>query len=339
MDAQAYLIRHGWSGPGNPLNPNRRPGAHSGLGLTRPILVARRQNNHGIGKKTTKDHTNQWWLRGFEDALKGVGQDAQCAPGSESGPGAGSRGGLSGELHKFFVRGDVLVGSIKGGEKERGEFNQTKKAKRKRDETIVRDDGISDESEAKAAKKRTKEAKKQKKEKKGKTERKVTMQEERVNSSTPDPVKQSSSTADDTTESGLGKEERRQRRISRKEAKQAGKDHKERRKTEDKVDTVISDTSDSLQKASKKRMKEKTTAGTIVEEAYPTPAYSEEEQDHSSDLGDDDCGTQGSTTDEKRKKEKKDRSRKSRKSSKIERRSDSDPASLTKKLKRDKKSS
>lgn len=107
MDAQAYLIRHGWSGPGNPLNPHKRPGLHGGLGLTRPILVARKQNNHGVGKKTTKDPTNQWWLRGFEDALKGVGDDSAPAASRSNNDHA-----LASELYRFFVRGESLVGTI-----------------------------------------------------------------------------------------------------------------------------------------------------------------------------------------------------------------------------------
>lgn len=106
MDAQAYLIKHGWSGPGNPLNPNQRPGLHGGLGLTRPILVARKSNNHGVGKKTTKDASNQWWLRGFEDALKSVGEDSHEAKSAREG------NALTSELYRHFVRGSGLAGTL-----------------------------------------------------------------------------------------------------------------------------------------------------------------------------------------------------------------------------------
>lgn len=106
MDAHAYLIKHGWSGPGNPLNPNQRPGLHGGLGLTRPILVARKSNNHGVGKKTTKDATNQWWLRGFEDALKGVGEETHEANSAREG------NALTSELYRHFVRGSGLAGTL-----------------------------------------------------------------------------------------------------------------------------------------------------------------------------------------------------------------------------------
>ncbi|OXV07351.1 hypothetical protein Egran_04890 [Elaphomyces granulatus] len=106
MDVQAYLIRQGWSGPGNPLNPNRRPGA--GLGLIRPILLSRNQNNHGVGKKTL-DPTNQWWLRGFEEVLRGVAQDGDTRTESESN----SPAKRESELYRFFVRGGELAGTIR----------------------------------------------------------------------------------------------------------------------------------------------------------------------------------------------------------------------------------
>ncbi|CAI7613052.1 unnamed protein product [Penicillium crustosum] len=119
MDAQAYLIKHGWSGPGNPLNPNKRPGAHSGLGLTRPLLVSRKANNHGVGKKTTKDPTNQWWLRGFEDALKGVGNDSFEANSARENNALTS-----------------LAGTLEGNDKKKDESGtsaSTSKSKRKRE--------------------------------------------------------------------------------------------------------------------------------------------------------------------------------------------------------------
>ncbi|RDK43279.1 hypothetical protein M752DRAFT_201267, partial [Aspergillus phoenicis ATCC 13157] len=122
MDAQAYLLRHGWSGPGNPLNPNRRPGTHGGLGLTRPILVARRQGNQGVGKKTTKDPTNQWWLRGFEDALKGVGDENKSAGDAKRTPNA-----LTSELYRYFVRGETVPGTL--GNKDKKEDGESRKRK------------------------------------------------------------------------------------------------------------------------------------------------------------------------------------------------------------------
>ncbi|KAJ5774742.1 hypothetical protein N7457_009638 [Penicillium paradoxum] len=159
MDAHAYLIKHGWSGPGNPLNPNQRPGAHGGLGLTRPILVSRKANNHGVGKKTTKDPTNQWWLRGFEDALKGVGNDSFEATSARE------NNALTSELYRHFVRGEGLAGTLDGLKKEGNTPSAStstsgSKSKRKREDG---DDGVDRKARklAKAARKEEKAVRKE----------------------------------------------------------------------------------------------------------------------------------------------------------------------------------
>ncbi|KAL4917854.1 hypothetical protein BDW62DRAFT_201406 [Aspergillus aurantiobrunneus] len=129
VDAYAYLIRHGWSGPGNPLNPDGA-GARGGLGLTKPLLVARRSGNSGVGNKTTKDPTNQWWLRGFEDALKGIGT------GNATGEtGAGMKGNaLTSELYRFFVKGEGVPGTIGGVKSGMEDKGGGKKRKREEEE-------------------------------------------------------------------------------------------------------------------------------------------------------------------------------------------------------------
>lgn len=156
MDAQAYLMKHGWSGPGNPLNPNQRPGPHGGLGLTRPILVSRKANNHGVGKKTTKDPTNQWWLRGFEDALKGVGNDSFEATSARE------NNALTSELYRHFVRGEGLAGTLES-KKANALMASTSadlKSKRKREDG---DEGTDRKARklAKAARKEEKAARKE----------------------------------------------------------------------------------------------------------------------------------------------------------------------------------
>ncbi|KAJ5551748.1 hypothetical protein N7535_000309 [Penicillium sp. DV-2018c] len=197
MDAQAYLIKHGWSGPGNPLNPNQRPGAHGGLGLTRPILVSRKANNHGVGKKTTKDPTNQWWLRGFEDALKGIGNDSfEATSARESNA-------LTSELYRHFVRGEGLAGTLDGYKKEAmvstsaAMDTTSSKSKRKRE------DG-EDKSDRKA--RRLEKAKR-------KEEKAIRKEERRVKR--------------------VAKVERREKKIAEKEAKKARKEAKRTASEED----------------------------------------------------------------------------------------------------------
>ncbi|CAI7636571.1 unnamed protein product [Penicillium pancosmium] len=205
MDAQAYLMRHGWSGPGTPLNPNQRPGPHGGLGLTRPILVARKQNNHGVGKKTTKDPTNQWWLRGFEDALKGVGDDSYEATSARS------NNALTSELYRHFVRGTGLSGTI--NEKKTTEVTklETKeksksKSKRKRD---------SDEEDSdRRVRKEEKAARKEEKRKRRKVDEDTT----------------ESSEASGLEKRKESKEERRARRKAKKEEKEIRKELKKSKK-------------------------------------------------------------------------------------------------------------
>ncbi|RAK76763.1 uncharacterized protein BO72DRAFT_448454 [Aspergillus fijiensis CBS 313.89] len=175
MDAQAILLKLGWSGPGNPLNPNARPGATSGLGLTRPILVARRKGNSGVGNKTTKDPTNQWWLRGFEDALKGVGEERRT-PADARTPNA-----LTSELYRFFVRGEVVAGTLGEKHKDDGEGANGKRKREGDDEDDGGDDDDKNGKKRKEKKKETKEERKARKEerKKRKDERRVKREEKK----------------------------------------------------------------------------------------------------------------------------------------------------------------
>ncbi|KAL4950868.1 hypothetical protein BDW69DRAFT_171162 [Aspergillus filifer] len=155
MDAYAYLIKHGWSGPGNPLNPDRA-GARGGLGLTKPLLVARRSGNSGIGKTTTKDPTNQWWLRGFEDALKGFGNEKKEDMGV-----VGKGNALTSELYRFFVRGETVPGTLGNkGQKEKEVLGKRKRGdgeKETKEEKRVRREEKRRRKEEKAKRKAEKE--------------------------------------------------------------------------------------------------------------------------------------------------------------------------------------
>lgn len=115
MNAHAYLLRYGWSGPGNPLNSKRTSTHGGGLGLTKPILISRKPNTLGVGTKTTHDHTNQWWLRGFEAALKGVGDNGSTTedPAATSNTtNDRDRRDTKHELYRYFVSGGILAGTL-----------------------------------------------------------------------------------------------------------------------------------------------------------------------------------------------------------------------------------
>lgn len=149
MDTKAYLMNQGWSGPGSPLNPTHRPREsggqpHRGLGwgLSKPILVSRKDNTFGIGKKGAHDHANQWWLRGFEEALKGVGTDGSSTPTSTSAGESATPGDekAGSELYRYFVKGQVLPSTIRRNSGRENENTHTgikqeggeKRKKRKR---------------------------------------------------------------------------------------------------------------------------------------------------------------------------------------------------------------
>jgi len=269
MDAQAYLLRHGWAGPGNPLNPSRRLGPHAGLGLSKPILVARRSGNEGVGKKTTKDPTNQWWLRGFEDALKGVGQENVGGAGGDAGrkPNA-----LTSELYRFFVRGEGLAGSIgvkkdedgkvekkekrKRGEEDDGDGDEKKASRTEEKSKKRKTDGSLDRKESKEERRRRKEEKKLKKEAKEKKKgEKAASKEEKKAKKTQKELKPEDDypTPTSTGESS-GHDESVEVRVPLKEKKNHKKDKKDKK---DKSKKSVSESTTSNENATHKSKKEK----------------------------------------------------------------------------------
>src|SRR5271168_2878782 len=66
MNAHALLTSQGWRGTGHSLHPTSDK-----TGLSRPLLVARKQNNLGVGKKQHKT-SDMWWMNAFDKSLKGL---------------------------------------------------------------------------------------------------------------------------------------------------------------------------------------------------------------------------------------------------------------------------
>jgi nucleolar protein TMA23 len=266
IDPYAYLIRHGWSGTGNPLNPDRAGGTRGGLGLTKPILVARRSGNQGVGKKTTKDPTNQWWLRGFEDALKGVGTDAAV-----TGSTAGTANALTSELYRFFVRGEVIRGTLgddsKKGDGEGAEKTKTKKRKReggdeglretkeerrkRKEEKRVRKAEKEARREARRVKKEEKRAKKEaKKEKKALK----ALAKKRPEDDYPTPVSMDLDSADNAQGTEMPLDLEKLAKLNKKERKEKKKDKEGKKEKSRKHD------SSSLDESSKRKSKKSKTS-------------------------------------------------------------------------------
>ncbi|KAI9730749.1 MAG: hypothetical protein M1834_005718 [Cirrosporium novae-zelandiae] len=107
MDATAYLTRHGWRGKGYSLHPDR--------GISKPLLVSRKNNSLGLGKKEHDAQADQWWLRSFDSALKALPTEQQARsnvprkPIPQIKP---TKWTANGGLYGRFVRGDGLKGTL-----------------------------------------------------------------------------------------------------------------------------------------------------------------------------------------------------------------------------------
>ncbi len=118
MDATAYLTGQGWRGVGHSLHP-------SGHGIKKPLLVSKKSNAFGIGKKQHDAHADQWWARAFDATLKDLNVSKDDASGKAEkvvfGVGAkqlevvgrmGGKWAANGGLYGAFVRGQGLEGTI-----------------------------------------------------------------------------------------------------------------------------------------------------------------------------------------------------------------------------------
>ncbi|KAG7140857.1 hypothetical protein HYQ45_002574 [Verticillium longisporum] len=121
MDAHALLTSQGWRGAGHSLHATS-----DAIGLSKPLLLNRRDGNKGIGQKAHYT-SDQWWMNAFDEQLQGLstttGTDGKLGVvqavqnGGRIGgveKGAGGRWKLGG----CFVKGGFLEGTIAQIERE-----------------------------------------------------------------------------------------------------------------------------------------------------------------------------------------------------------------------------
>ncbi|OAL54040.1 hypothetical protein IQ07DRAFT_502728 [Pyrenochaeta sp. DS3sAY3a] len=101
MNAETYLRNQGWKGSGHSLDS-------TGRGLKKPLLIAHKQDQLGLGKKKAAYTTDdQWWMRAFDQSLQTIGTGKESTLSQIRTQGI-NRGGLYG----FFVRGEAIAGTI-----------------------------------------------------------------------------------------------------------------------------------------------------------------------------------------------------------------------------------
>lgn len=132
MDAHAHLISLGWAGPGHSLDSApllQRKGRHglaydssqktnTGRGLVKPLLISQKKNSFGVGKKAHEPAAgNDWWLKGFENALSNIGKDrgreGTSGTATPESTNCAAYAGKHSGLYGFFVKGQEMKGTIR----------------------------------------------------------------------------------------------------------------------------------------------------------------------------------------------------------------------------------
>ncbi|KAL6413667.1 hypothetical protein AUP68_03190 [Ilyonectria robusta] len=210
MDAHALLSSQGWRGTGHSLHKT-----DDSIGLSKPLLLSRKDNTKGLGQKQhfTSD---QWWMNAFDEQLKGLdtSKDGKVVQTLTTG----KLNTIDKNLGKYsvytsFVRGGFLEGTLSILEIKDSSSTESS------------EDDSADQERAKASKtgnrKETKEERKARKE--AKRKRKEERARERAEKAARRERKKSKKSAKSSTESSDADDEKRRRRA-RKEEKRRQRD-------------------------------------------------------------------------------------------------------------------
>jgi nucleolar protein TMA23 len=127
MNAHALLTSQGWRGTGHSLHPTSDT-----TGLSRPLLVSKKSNTLGVGKKSHKT-SDMWWMNAFDKSLQGLdtsGEGKVVQTLTDGGLDMVVKGGAKfvgneGGLYASFVKGECLSGTITPEDDERGNGAQS----------------------------------------------------------------------------------------------------------------------------------------------------------------------------------------------------------------------
>ncbi|OAA54460.1 hypothetical protein ISF_08388 [Cordyceps fumosorosea ARSEF 2679] len=203
MNASALLTAQGWRGKGHSLHKT-----DDTVGLSKPLLLNRKDNTRGIGA-TQHFTSDQWWMNAFDEQLQGLdtskkGKVVQTiTTGKLNAIEKGSLGKYS--LYTTFVRGGFLEGTIAA-------LNKRKDS----DDSDDSDDESTTEPGSDAAEKRAKKAARHagetKEERRARKEAKRRRKEEKAQQKQERKSKKSGSKSDSSDDAAKEKRRRRARK-------------------------------------------------------------------------------------------------------------------------------
>lgn len=213
MNASALLTAQGWRGKGHSLHKT-----DDAVGLSKPLLLNRKDNTKGIGA-TQHFTSDQWWMNAFDEQLQGLdttkkGQVVQTvSTGKLNAIEKGSLGKYS--LYTTFVRGGFLEGTLDALRKAEAADDSTSDDSDSEAEKKTKAKPAKEAKETKEERRARKEAKRKRKE--AKTQRREAKAARRL-------LRKSKKSSSSSSDSSDADEEKRRRRARKEEKRRRRKE-------------------------------------------------------------------------------------------------------------------